>query len=376
MSKILKDLIIFSPKDVDLSHSPLSSLGESTNVLGAFNPALTKLPNGNLLIMVRVAEKLLSPTENGNFRFIRWDSEKGYVLESVKTDLLITDDPRKYEFKNRKYTTYGLTSFSWLLPVELNDVGSEVLKIHYERIIQPQQAYQEYGIEDARLTQIDQKYYMTTCSVSSFRHSTTLYVSEDGLNYKLEGIIQDHQNKDMVLFPENINGFYYALTRPVGDHYFHSNTISETIPGPGICMSRSPDLLHWKPVEDFIIQPKLNTLASDKLGGGANPILTDEGWLVLFHGVSNGDVVGKYSTMALVLDKNEPYKIKTINLSKPILKSFEELPEDLEKISYIDDVVFTSGIVEKENYFIVASGERDLCCRITHLEKSSLTNLL
>ncbi len=59
------DKLIFAPGDVDLVFSPMrSSLGAETYVLGAFNPALTRLPNGNLLIMVRIAEALSNATED------------------------------------------------------------------------------------------------------------------------------------------------------------------------------------------------------------------------------------------------------------------------------------------------------------------------
>jgi hypothetical protein len=51
------DYLIFRPDDVDLAQSPLRrSIAEATYVLGAFNPGLARLPNGNLLLMVRVAE--------------------------------------------------------------------------------------------------------------------------------------------------------------------------------------------------------------------------------------------------------------------------------------------------------------------------------
>jgi len=38
---------------------------------------------------------------------------------------------------------------------------------------------------------------------------------------------------------------------------------------------------------------------------------------------------------------------------------------------YLRDVVFTTGIVEEEDHFIVASGEADLACRITHIPKET-----
>ena len=56
------DKLVFVPDDIDLSKSPLAGQFDAeTFVLGAFNPGLTRLPNGNLLMMVRVAEALKKP---------------------------------------------------------------------------------------------------------------------------------------------------------------------------------------------------------------------------------------------------------------------------------------------------------------------------
>ncbi len=66
---IISDHLIFKPDDVDLSRSPLrNSLFGKTYVLGAFNPGLCRLQNGNLLMMVRVAEALSNPVENDKVR--------------------------------------------------------------------------------------------------------------------------------------------------------------------------------------------------------------------------------------------------------------------------------------------------------------------
>jgi hypothetical protein len=58
--------LILGPDDIDLSRSPLAGhFDAETYVLGAFNPALTRLPNGNLAIFVRVAEALRQPIFDG-----------------------------------------------------------------------------------------------------------------------------------------------------------------------------------------------------------------------------------------------------------------------------------------------------------------------
>ncbi len=370
--ELLEDKIVVSPFDIDLTFSPLKKqLDIDTYVLGAFNPGMVRLPNGNILLMIRVAEAIKNPVQDNRIHFIHWSEEDGYSLQSIKMKNVDFSDPRKFKLTNTPNKVYGLTSFSWLLPVELTEDGLDIVKFHYDKIIEPRKRYQEYGIEDARITVIDNKYYMTTCSVSSERHSTTLYVSDDGLDYILLGIIQDHQNKDMLLFPEKINNYYYALTRPMGDHYFIAKKDSDILPGPSINLSRSPDLLHWKPVEGFFIAPLQNSKISQKLGGGAQPILTDDGWLILFHGVENYQTVGNYRTFWCVLKKDKPNKIKYINLENPVMESNSTLTNKFDKIKYVDNVVFTTGIEEYNNKYIIASGELDLCCRITHVLKNN-----
>ena len=64
------------------------------------------------------------------------------------------------------------------------------------------------------------RWLMTTCSVSPERHSTTLHSSVDAVNWTFEGIVLDHQNKDMLIFEGLIDGQYWAQTRPLGQLFF------------------------------------------------------------------------------------------------------------------------------------------------------------
>jgi predicted GH43/DUF377 family glycosyl hydrolase len=366
------DKILLAPNDIDLSYSPLrKQLDVETYVLGAFNPGMTRLSNGNLMLMVRIAEALRNPVNDGIINAIRWDENKGYVLDNYKLDQVDSSDPRKYILKEfLPDPVFALTSISWLLPVELSPDGGNIITIHYNKIIAPQQSYQEYGIEDPRISCISGKYYMTTCSVSSERHSTTLYSSDDGINYSLEGIILDHQNKDMVLFEGTIGNKIFALTRPLGSLYFATPPDSIFNPGPSINMAESPDLLHWKPLDQPLIRPEKKSGHLLRLGGGAPPILTNKGWLVLFHGVEKKGEVGIYRTYWAILDENNPAKILHLEMRQAILEANPYLTSELKDIIYIEDVVFTTGIVEMGDDYIVASGELDLCTRITHIPKS------
>jgi beta-1,2-mannobiose phosphorylase / 1,2-beta-oligomannan phosphorylase len=370
------DKIILSPSDIDLSKSPLrKGINLPTYVLGAFNPGMERLENGNIIIIARVAESLVNPIIDDNFLSIRWSDGK-FILEKFPVNILDMKDPRKFIIKSNKYhVNYRLTSLSWMLPVELNPQGSEIIKIHYDKTIIPEQKYQEFGVEDARLHRIDGRYYMTACSVGAERHSTVLYDSDDGLQYNLLGMIQDHQNKDMVLFPEKIGDVYHALTRPIGDHYFSEGPESSVMAGPTINHAVSPDLLHWRPIGSPFIRPHVGMGSEKKVGGGAPPIrLDDSTYLILFHGVEpNGNEVGIYRTYWCIADSDSPEKIIRMELDVPLLEARPELLENVTAKKYLSDVVFTSGIVDDGDYYLIASGELDLCCRMTRIPKSIFT---
>lgn len=369
-SHIKSDRLIFSPKDVDLSYSPLrNGLKESTYVLGAFNPGLCRLPNGNLLIMVRVAEALSNAVAGNKVHCIRWDQENKYVTDEWPLPEVTMNDPRKFKINYYGFPVFALTSLSWLLPVELDSDGSSVIKIHYDKIIAPRFTSQEYGIEDPRISFVDGRYYMTTCCVSSERHSTMLYVSDDGLNYTCLGVVLDHQNKDMLLFEGKINDKFYALTRPLGECYFATSPSSPYHPGAAIHLACSPDLLNWKPYDTPFLRARKSSLSNVKIGGGTPPVLTENGWLMIYHGVENKGEVGIYRTFWALLDKNDPSKILHLDDTTPLLEANSNLTSHISDQIYLNDVVFTTGIAEYNDDYIFASGELDLACRITIISK-------
>jgi len=363
------DRLVFCPDDVDLTRSPMAGqLGMETFALGAFNPGMTRLANGNLLMMVRIAEALKEPIGDGHVHVIRW-SEGKFVIDRWPLDLADTADPRKFLMRGGGWKVMALTSLSWLLPVELSPDGLEVVAVHYDKAVAPEGDWQCYGVEDARISKVDGEWLMTTCSVSPERHSTTLYRSDDGLNWRFADIVLDHQNKDMLIFEGRIGGQYWAQTRPLGDLYFAYPPGSEWRAGPSINLATSPDALHWKPYRQPGIRPHAGTVATARMGGGTPPILTDEGWLTLWHGVEPKEIVGIYRTYWSILDRDDPSKILRTD-DWPLIEANPALTAPLEEQMYVRDVVFTTGIADGGDHYVVASGEADLACRITHVPKS------
>ena len=367
------DWLIFSPGDVDLSRSPLrAGIDVETYVLGAFNPALTRLPNGNLLLMVRVAEALKEPVRDGHVHQIRW-TPGGYVLDAFALGTVDMTDPRAFVLKDLPGRPFGLTSLSWLLPVEIAADAQSVVAVHYDRAIAPTASHQQYGIEDPRISLIGASWYMTSCAVSAERHSTTLHVSLNGLDYRPMGIILDHQNKDMALFEGRVGNRFTALTRPLGDSWLTYPPDSEYRAGPSINLAQSPDALHWKPLDAPGIRSRTRSRCAVRIGSGAPPILTPGGWLVLYHGVEPDESIGTYRTYWAMLDRDDLSKILHLADEEALIQPMAGLTDPIAERRYLGSpVVFTTGLIDAGDHYLVASGEADLACRMTRLGKRFL----
>mgnify|MGYP003516868285 FL=1 len=107
-------------------------------------------------------------------------------------------------------------------------------------------------------------------------------------------------NRNAVLFPRKINGNFMLLSRP---------SDSGHTPFGDIFLSESPDLTFWGK-HRHVMGKGNEWWESVKVGGGAAPIETSEGWLLFYHGVSgtcNGFV---YSMGGAILDIDNPSIVK------------------------------------------------------------------
>ena len=118
---------------------------------------------------------------------------------------------------------------------------------------------------------------MTYVSLSRNRNISTSYaLSKDGITWHSEGVLFREQNKDVVIFPEKINGKYVAFNRPSGDFHFSL---------PNIWISYSKDLEYWGH-DEVIRMGKGHGWDTGKVGAGCPPIKTKHGWLEIYHGVN------------------------------------------------------------------------------------------
>jgi predicted GH43/DUF377 family glycosyl hydrolase len=79
--------------------------------------------------------------------------------------------------------------------------------------------------------------------------------------------------------------------------------------------------------------------------------------------------VGVYRSFWAILEKDDPMNILRLEDGVPLLEANASLTETIRHQVYLNDVVFTTGIAEHADNFILASGELDLACRITSISK-------
>ena len=106
-------------------------------------------------------------------------------------------------------------------------------------------------------------------------------------------------NRNAVLFPRKIHGNFMMLSRP---------SDSGHTPFGDIFVSESPDLVYWGK-HRHVMGKSEEWWQSLKIGGGAAPIETSEGWLLIYHGVINTCNGFVYRMGAALLDREEPWKV-------------------------------------------------------------------
>ncbi len=212
--------------------------------------------------------------------------------------------------------------------------------------------YVEWGIEDARITRINGKYYLTYTGYSKYMPLVIIAETEDFKNYKMLRPISEPSNKDCALFPEKINEYYWKIDRPSAEGR------------RDMWISRSPDLIHWGNHE-IISEPSAGSWESDKIGISTPPHRTKEGWLVLYHGVRGFGISSIYKLGVMLLDIEKPWVVIGKG-REPILA-----PEfDYERTGDVGNVVFSNGwIIENNDVKIYYSGaDSNICLATTTID--------
>jgi beta-1,4-mannooligosaccharide/beta-1,4-mannosyl-N-acetylglucosamine phosphorylase len=202
-------------------------------------------------------------------------------------------------------------------------------------------------VYDPRLTVIEGKVYM--CFAVDTKHGVRggIAATEDFEHFDILSLsVPD--NRNMVLFPEKIQGHYVRLERPFPIYGRGGGNRFD------IWMSNSPDLKYWGN-SHLVMGVEHVPYANDKIGPGAPPIKTKKGWLTTFHAVDIDPTRGKngwepnwkkrYTAGICLLDLEQPNKV--IGMSNSPLLAPETDYET--QGGFRNDVIFPGGMILEES---------------------------
>ncbi len=319
---------IIGPKDVKPS-------GADFEVIGVFNAGVTRF-EGDVILLLRVAERPISTHPDIVLAGV-YDVALGEIVlkEFSKNDPENDfSDPRLIIRPDQTY----LTSISHLRLARSADGIN--FDIEDTPALGPANDIESFGVEDPRISLIDGTYYITYVAVCPLGVTTCLASTKDFKSFERHGVIFCPENKDVVLFPERINGKYYALHRPVSPLFKRQD----------IWLAESPDLICWGN-HRFLCAPDEESWDRIKVGPSAVPFRIEQGWLEIYHGVGPDN---RYCLGAVLLDADRPWKVIARG-GKPF---FEPLA-DYERSGFFSNVIFTCGLLYEEDKLKIYYGAAD-----------------
>ena len=334
----MSDIATRNKKNPLLSPKDLKPSSEHMIIECLLNPGAFTF-NGKIGLLVRVAERTV---QKDGFLSVPIYNAIGKVeildfkLDDPKLD---ATDARVINYDGTDY----LTTISHLRILFSDDGVTFSEDADYPSLF-GEGDYESYGIEDCRVSQIEDTYFLTYTMVSSNGVGVGLRTTKDWKSFKKKGMIFSPHNKDCAIFEEKINGSYYALHRPS----------SPELGGNYIWLAESPDAVHWGN-HKCIAKTRAGKFDSKRLGAGAAPIKTDKGWLEIYHGATDKN---RYCLGAVLLDLNDP-SLVIARSEAPIMEPIAEY----EKTGFFGNVVFTNGhIVDGDDIAIYYGASDEHVC--------------
>lgn len=258
----------------------------------------------------------LAVSDDG-YNFVRQSDEPIFDIDENDADGGCVEDPRVVNIDGIYYMTYASRAYApgrYWLPYEQRSEEAKAWK---------------------RPHADSEPWFLRTNETLTY-----LAITKDFVTYKRLGRITDarEDDRDVVIFPRKINGKFYMISRPVidGDR--------------SMWISSSDDLMEWRTRQK--LYSGVEEWESGRVGAGCPPIETEDGWVLIYHGVSKTDSC--YRVGLMLLDKEKPEKI----LART--KDFVLEPAaDYKKSGLYQGCVFPTGAVVKDGTLYVYYGCAD-----------------
>jgi len=225
-----------------------------------------------------------------------------------------------------------------------------------QRVIFPVSENERRGIEDARFVRFidddgEVTYYATYTAYDGTNILPQLLETKDFFNFKIRTLNgKAVQNKGMALFPRKVGGKYMMISRQDGENIY-------------IMASDNPHFWH----EAKLLNEPKYSWEIIQIGNCGSPMETDEGWILLTHGVGP---MRRYCIGAYLLDLEDPSKVIG-RLSKPLLSPTEE-----EREGYVPNVLYTCGAIIHNEEVIIPYSMSDTSSAIAAISVEELLSRL
>jgi len=154
------------------------------------------------------------------------------------------------------------------------------------------------------------------------------------------------QNKGLALFPRKIGGLYCMLSRIDGENNY---------------IMYSPDVTYWDTAS--LLQVPRYPWEFVQIGNCGSPMETEQGWLLLTHGVGP---MREYSIGAMLLDLEDPSRVVG-QLAEPLIVPTEEGRE-----GYVPNVVYSCGALIHGGRLIIPYAKADRTTTVASLPVEDL----
>lgn len=311
-----------------------------------FNPGVILDDDGRFYLYERAAGQLrpfhcyigLLDSEDG-VHFTQVGEQPVFTPDMAGSPYGSVQDPRVVKIDDVYYMTYAFRPFAW----SSNPTGVGVPESHESEFPGVVRAPVETGTGSKNVANARPD-NMTRSGIA---------ISRDRVHWQhhVWATPPDMDDRDVILFPEKINGRFALLRRPlqlVGPNYGTEH--------PGIWISFSPDLRDWTP-PTLIAKPEF-AWEDNRIGGSTPPLRTPHGWLVLYHGVEMQNARLRrvcYRLGALLLDLDDPTRV--LARTSHFLMEPETYYERFGL--YIPNVIFPTANVVKDGLLYLYYGVCD-----------------
>jgi predicted GH43/DUF377 family glycosyl hydrolase len=247
-----------------------------------------------------------------------------------------------------KYTNVGIYKKVASNNGEFTELEFYDANLISEQVIFPITADECNGIEDVRFVRFETgMYYGTYAAYDGYKITLKLIETRDFKSFSIQKLMDgSFSHKGIALFPRKVDGKYLMTSRQDGENLY---------------IMYSDDILKWDKA-DKIMEPK-EPWEFIQLGNCGSPVETDQGWILITHGVG---AVRKYVLSACLLDKNDPSRV-IASLDQPLLSPIES-----ERNGYVPNVVYSCGPMLYNNEIYIPYAMSDYASSIASISVNKL----